>query len=1006
VTPDRFRLIREIFDEIVELPVAEQRLALQKVAMSEDIRREVEALLDVAADSSHSSRTLISGSLEGMLADVASAKPKQGDQFGAWRVAAEIGQGGMGSVYLVERADGHFAQAAALKLLKGVPSQQRLEYFTRERQTLASLTHPNIARLLDGGAAANGQPFLVMEFIDGTHIDAYCRQQGMGIRAILKLFVTACDAVSFAHRQLVIHCDLKPSNLLVNRQGRPVLLDFGIARLGENPDITPTVPHAAAAGSEALSPAFSPRYASPEQRENGAVSVASDIYSLGVMLRELLQGAVAGDAANNAKSTAGAIDDELAALLKVATADEPAQRYLSVEAFTDDINRYLSNFPLRAMEQSTAYAARKFVRRHSPLVAAAGVLAITVAGFTIKVVTESQRARSAEMEAVAQRDSAARERDRAVVAERQARAERDATKLAEADALKQRDMAALERDRATAAERAVVNEQKLTRAERDRAQSAEKLAVTERDNARDAQRASKEVSDFMVGVFADGSPTAEAGNVSASVLVTRAEARLADASTFSNRPEVKAELFHTLSLIKKRMGAPTEAQKLIQQAIDIQRPLNQPLVLAKYLNDMVDTLNRNGRSREALPAALEAIALLEKHGDPNALGLGLAKSSAGSLLSQAGEMEKAAQMLAAGQVILEKDAPDFTYTAVGLMNLSAHLNRANDFVGAEAAIRRAVDIRTKLWGLAHPATLNSRDSLAFTLRRAGKLGEAESVVRASIEARIKLQGNDNEMLARSRETLASIVFSQNRQSEGIAIYRDALATYERAGEAESQIYVNALTRLGSFEREVGNASAAVEVFTKAVAIMRRRPPPSMGAFVSALRQLGSAQTATGALAEASPHLREAYDLSLAKPGAPNEIVPTLLALIEHQLVANKRVEMNQSLDLLAARLPLKDTGHAAQHERLLGQIAASQQQYEAALKHFLNAESLTAKASGEMALSTWLQKRYRAALLASRNQPGDKAASVALATEIAQQVASKIAPDSPLAGQIAALKQP
>ena len=155
---------------------------------------------------------------------------EEGDRLGAWRLLRPLAKGGMGTVYLAERADGHFEQRAAIKLIRGMPNAEMLAHFTRERQILATLQHPNIARLLDGGATPGGQPYLVMEYVEGEPIDAYCNDRALSLDARLRLFEEVCGAVQFAHQRLIVHCDLKPSNVLVRDDGTPVLLDFGIAR--------------------------------------------------------------------------------------------------------------------------------------------------------------------------------------------------------------------------------------------------------------------------------------------------------------------------------------------------------------------------------------------------------------------------------------------------------------------------------------------------------------------------------------------------------------------------------------------------------------------------------------------------------------------------------------------------------------------------------------------------------------------------------------------------------
>jgi serine/threonine-protein kinase len=319
--------------------------------------------------------------------------------LGVWRLAGEIGQGGMGSVFLAERNDGHFHQRAAVKFLRGLPHPEALALFTRERQLLASLTHPNIARLLDGGATPQGQPYLVMEYVEGSHIDEHCRRGRLGVRPILILFLTACNAVASAHCHMVIHCDLKPSNLLVDGHGRPVLLDFGIAWLAEQVGAESA---GAGSGEERRTPGFTPRYASPEQRAHARVSTASDVYSLGVLLGELLEGATDRDRHSALRRR------ELAAIAGRARRTDPTERYATVDALTEDIRRFLDQRPVQAMQGTAGYGLRKGLARRWPWVAMAAAFLLLVTGFTYRVVTESRRARAAERAAL-QAEAASRQ---------------------------------------------------------------------------------------------------------------------------------------------------------------------------------------------------------------------------------------------------------------------------------------------------------------------------------------------------------------------------------------------------------------------------------------------------------------------------------------------------------------------------------------------------------------------------------------------------------------------
>jgi len=942
VTPEHFRAIRDIFDAIVDLPKAEQRARLAALTNDGEVLRGVEELLDASASVGD---TRIGAPVQELLSGLASPMPKSGDQFGAWRIASEIGHGGMGSVYLVNRADGHFEQTAALKFLKGIPSQTRLDYFARERQTLATLTHPNIARLLDGGATQNGQPYLVMEYVDGTHIDEYCRSQALSVRAILKLFVTACDAVAFAHRQLIIHCDLKPSNLLVNRDGRPVLLDFGIARLAENVGSQSPLEADAPAVSASVS-AYSPRYASPEQRESGTVSIASDIYSLGVMLRELLQAPVSNSvpigvatAVSNSTTSItskGAfnnqdeIDDELNALLAVATAPERAKRYPTVDAFTDDINRYLSNFPLHALPASSAYTAKKFVRRQWPVVLASAVFAATVIGFTIKVAIESQRARQAESEAIAQRDiaakerdnsakerdSAAKERDRAVIAERQAVTERDATKQAEAEALR-------ERDRASAAERAVVIQRNVAVTERDRAQLAQKNAVIERNKAVDAELASKQVSDFMVGVFRSSNPNASGGDIPASVLLTEAEARLE--KELNDRPQVQAALFNTLGFVRKNMGSPAQSLVLFGRAIAIERAQLQPqrpLILADMLFQLSDAYTNTATPAKALPSAKEALALREKNAAPDSAIVGRSLGQVGHLLAVTGERAEGGKLLQRAVAILEK-ADDQQSLSSTLANISVYHFQMGEMEEAESTTRRALEIRRKLDGEAHPSTNKMREDLGFVLNRRGKFIESEPILRQSVDIWVKIFGRDNANVVRASIRLVDSIAGQGRFQEARTLALDNLATIEKIDGKQTSRYNLTLYGVGMAHMRVADYPAAEAAFAAAMQHIRKNLNPKEEIYARTLAQLGLAQTRNGKLDQALANLTEAFDVFKANRGeSTSEAGDYLMHLADWAITAGKWDEADARLTRIAAFLPFKEPARAIRYEKLRAQFAA------------------------------------------------------------------------------------
>jgi serine/threonine-protein kinase len=333
--------------------------------------------------------------------------------IGPYRIHRLIGSGGMGVVYLVDRADDEYEQKAALKLLhRGMTSPTYTRRFRTERQILAVLEHPNIARLLDGGTTEDGRPFLVMEYVEGSPIDEYCDEHLLDLGERIELFLDVCSAVSFAHRNLVVHRDIKPSNILVNADGSPKLLDFGIAKLLDASAIP--------GGGEQTRTGFrpmSPPYASPEQFRGGAITTGSDVYSLGVVLYKLLTGALPRHFDDHTpagiekslrrepvtpSATVRRINGippvphrrlrgDLDAIVLKALREEPERRYASVAELVGDLRRYLKRLPVSARQGSFGYRASRFLRRNALAVAASALVSTIAIGSAVTLYQQNRR---------------------------------------------------------------------------------------------------------------------------------------------------------------------------------------------------------------------------------------------------------------------------------------------------------------------------------------------------------------------------------------------------------------------------------------------------------------------------------------------------------------------------------------------------------------------------------------------------------------------------------------
>ena len=327
---------------------------------------------------------------------------KQGTRIGPYKILRELGHGGMGAVYLAERDDEHYRQQVAIKLIKpGLGGDAIRKRFRNEMQILAELSHPNIARLLDGGESADGVPYLVMEYVEGRPIDVFCDEKQLPIDERLKLFTTVCAAVQYAHQHLVIHRDIKPGNILVSEDGLPKLVDFGIAKLldRDRTDATATV-----------MPFMTPHYASPEQVRGVAVTTTTDVYSLGVVLYELLTGrrpyrlksgvahevakAICDDDPRRPSTAQKRLHADLDNIVLMAMRKEPQRRYATAEQFAEDIQRHLSGLPVRARPATFGYRTGKFVRRHKFGVAAAVLITLTLLVGIIATVWQARVARA------------------------------------------------------------------------------------------------------------------------------------------------------------------------------------------------------------------------------------------------------------------------------------------------------------------------------------------------------------------------------------------------------------------------------------------------------------------------------------------------------------------------------------------------------------------------------------------------------------------------------------
>ncbi len=413
MTPERWKRIDSLFNEVAELDACAREAFLDRECAGDpELKAEVMVLL---ASDEQAPTGFVQSQVDDGIASFGEAQNRTVTRrAGPYLLTRELGRGGMGTVYLGERADGQYHGEVAVKLVRpGMDIDFFLMRFKRERQALARLQHPNIARLLDSGTSEDGMPYIVMERVEGRPINAYCKAEALGVKQILELYLDVCSAVAHAHRNFVVHRDLKPGNILVEDGGAPKLLDFGICKL--------LIGGSGSGETVETSQMMTPDYASPEQVRGDAITITSDVYSLGAVLYELLtgkrphriekmtpQGLAEAICDHDVVPPSEAVEDRVAArsltgdldtILLKAMQKDPQRRYVSVEQFSEDLRRALDDEPVLARPDTALYRTSKFIRRHRTAVAASVTMTLALSSGVIAYARQADAARQQSEEA-------------------------------------------------------------------------------------------------------------------------------------------------------------------------------------------------------------------------------------------------------------------------------------------------------------------------------------------------------------------------------------------------------------------------------------------------------------------------------------------------------------------------------------------------------------------------------------------------------------------------------
>jgi serine/threonine protein kinase/tetratricopeptide (TPR) repeat protein len=781
----------------------------------------------------------------------------QGQILGAYRLASPIGRGGMGSVWLAERCDGRFEGRAAVKLLNtALVGREGEERFRREGNFLAKLTHPHIAHLIDAGVSPTGQPYLVLEYVDGQSIDRYCDEHALGIEARIRLFLDVLEAVAHAHANLIVHRDIKPANVLVDVRGQVKLLDFGIAKLLEDDTRWEGSASAASPLTREAGTALTPSFAAPEQLAHGAVTTATDVHALGVLLYILMTGQhPAGSALHSPLTLIRAItevdprrmsdvvagrDEPIETLERHATRrstttnrlrrtlrgdldtivakslkKSPSDRYGSVTAMAEELRRFLRHEPISARPDTWRYRTARFVTRHVQGVVTTLVVALALTALTIFYTT----------------------------------------RLA---------------------------------AERDRAQQEAMRASQE---AAKAAKVSEALTGLLMGVDPYANPGARDGLSVRGMLDVGAEQVQ---SGLAAEPEAQAEIFTVLGRLYRRYGVYDKAQGFLQQALASGQRVFGPehVSVAQTLNDLGALQSDQGDYESALRTLEQALALRRRLLGNEHEDVAVTLVEIGRIYQDQGFNGRAEPLFREALAIRRKVlGPEHGEVANSMTGVAAVLRLNGDLVAAEAMLRDSLSLNRKARGEEHANSGTSLHDLALVVAARGDYNRAESMLRQALNTHRKAMGNVHPIVATTLNALSHVLVAQERHAEAAAALEEALKIARPAFGTTHPLVAIYTINLGAVQMARNQPADAEALIREGLRVRQLAPgivPSRRRTFVEDDWSLGATKSLLGAslvaqrrYEEAEAQLLEARRDLEAMPTPPRrDIVVTLNRLVE------------------------------------------------------------------------------------------------------------------------------
>lgn len=896
---ERWREVDRLFEEALDRPLEERPAFLDaECAGDAALRREVEQLLAADAEGA--------GFLESPPDERLRLTPEDredGGRLGPYRLLRRIGSGGMGTVYLARREDEHYQRDVAIKVLRsGLATTEARHRFVAERQILAQLDHPNIARLYDGGNTEDGRPYLVMELVEGLPVDEYCDRQRLTLNQRLELFRKICAAVQHAHQSLLVHRDLKPANILITPEGEPKLLDFGIAkRLAPEAD---TTLQRTWGGLRLLTP----RYASPEQIRGDAITTASDVYSLGVILFGLLVGRgpyeapverlyeierviceeeperpsvalfrpgspsaedIARARRTRPAALASRLSGDLDKIVLMALRKEPRRRYGSAAELAQDLERHLLDRPVTARPDTLGYRTRKFARRHRAALAAAVFVVLLVAGFVASLIV--------------QRRELAEERDKA----------RYALSFL-VDTFKQADPYQARGERITARE---ILDQGTARISRELAGTPDVQAAL--------MDAIGEVN-LGLGRYDEAEP-----------LLTRA-LDLRRRLFGSNSPEVAESLEH-LAVVQQKRSPLERAESSLREALAIRRRQGDgDLAVARTLDQLGDLLVQKGARPEDASEIesffREALALARRVEGPEGPTVAEILISLGQLRVEQGDYAEAERLFREGLAVERKAlgdrAPRLHRDRSSLANI---LVLAGKYREAEALLRSCLEAQRKILGPGHPDVVETMEGLAAALHYPGRCIEAEALTREVLARVRSYYGPGHWRVANSLHNLGSGLVCQRRFPEAISVFHQSLEIRRQSGE-EDALAGRTLLLLAELNRNQKNYAQALAFGHQAVENLKKTRGPDHLEVAWPLLEIGRSYMDQSRFKEAEPYLQSGLEIRLRQLEAGHIDVAKAQYLLAKSLVRQER--SGEAVPLLQKARPAILAQYGPDHDAL------------------------------------------------------------------------------------------